>query len=130
MNPEMHTHTRERLLMDAGWKFHYYQAWWSNRTVLHLFPHWNWPGRDGDVIAVWVHSNCDEVELFLNGTTLGRQTVQKARHLEWRVPYHPGALTARGWKQGQHVATACVETSGPPAGIRLTSESTMAGGMG
>jgi beta-galactosidase len=52
--------------------FYYYQSWWSNRPVLHIFPHWNWPGREGEEIDVWVHSNCQRVELFLNGIARGK----------------------------------------------------------
>jgi beta-galactosidase len=102
--------------------FYYYQAWWSDRTVLHLFPHWNWAGREGQPIEVWVHSNCDEVELLLNGKSLGRQKVRLARHLEWKVPYQPGVLTAKAWKQGKLAATTKVETTGAPAAIRLTPD--------
>ena len=99
--------------------FHYYRAWWTDRPVLHVFPHWNWPGREGERIAVWVHSNCDRVELFLNGRSLGRKTVRPARHLAWSVPYRPGRLDARGWKRGRLVATVRVETTGAPAALRL-----------
>jgi len=63
--------------------FYYYQSWWSARPVLHLFPHWNWPGREGEEIPVWVYSNCDTVELFLNGTSLGAQAMKPNSHLEW-----------------------------------------------
>ena len=55
--------------------YFYYQAQWTNKPVLHLFPHWNWQGREGQPIAVWVYSNCDEVELFLNGKSLGRKSM-------------------------------------------------------
>ncbi len=53
--------------------YFYYQAWWSDKPVVHLFPHWNWTGKEGKMIDVWVHSNADEVELSLNGNTVGRQ---------------------------------------------------------
>lgn len=102
--------------------FYYYQAWWSDRPVLHILPHWNWPERKGETIPVWVHSNCEEVELFLNGRSLGRQTMERNGHLEWQVPYEPGDLLARGYVQGQEVATAVVETTGPAHHLRLTPD--------
>ena len=77
--------------------FFYYQSWWTDQPVLHLFPHWNWPGYEGKEIAVWVHTNLDRVELFLNGRSLGAQEVKKNQHLAWNVPYAAGAIEARGY---------------------------------
>jgi beta-galactosidase len=102
--------------------FFYYQSWWSDRTVLHLFPHWTWPERVGETVAVWCYSNCEAVELFLNGESLGRLEMPRHGHLEWSVPYAPGTLTARGFSGGAEVATTAVETSGPAMGIRLTPD--------
>ncbi len=102
--------------------YYYYQAWWSNRTVLHVFPHWNWPGREGKPVPVRVHSNCDAVELFLSGRSLGRKKVKTARHLEWQVRYKPGTLEARGWKAGKVVAVRRVATTGAPAGLKLIAD--------
>jgi beta-galactosidase len=98
--------------------FYYYQSWWSARPVLHLFPHWNWPGCEGEEIPVWVYSNCDTVELFLNGTSLGAQAMKPNSHLEWKVKYAPGKLLAKGARNGQALQTA-VETTGAPAAIAL-----------
>ena len=81
--------------------FFYYQAWWGSKPALHLFPHWNWEGKEGQEIEVWVHSNLDRVELFLNGQSQGAQEVVRNTHLEWKVKYAPGALEARGYKDGQ-----------------------------
>jgi beta-galactosidase len=100
--------------------FYYYQAWWSDRPVLHLFPHWNWAGREGQDIDVWVHSNCEEVELFLNGQSQGRQTMKKDSHLEWKVKYAPGTLLARGYNGGKEVLTDKVETTGDASAVQLT----------
>ena len=85
--------------------FFYYKAWWRKEPVLHLFPHWNWEGREGEEIPVWVHSNLDEVELFLNGKSQGRQKVPRLGHVEWKVRYEPGAIEAQGWKDGKLVLT-------------------------
>ena len=99
--------------------FFYFQAWWSGRTVLHVFPHWNWSGREGEPIEVWVHANCEVVELRLNGRSLGRKRVRTGGHLEWKVKYRPGVLEARGWKGAKLVKSTRVETTGVAAGIRL-----------
>ncbi len=99
--------------------YYYYQSWWSDETVLHIFPHWNWAGREGEEIDVWCYSNCDRVELFLNGESLGTQEIQPNGHLEWKVPYAPGTLLAVGYRNGEEIARAAVETTGPAAGIQL-----------
>ncbi len=105
--------------------YFYYQAQWSGKPVLHLFPHWNWPGREGQPITVWVYSNCDEVDLFLNGKYLGRKSMPPRGHLEWQVNYAPGTLLARGYKNGLIAVTAAEdkrETTGAPALIKLVPD--------
>jgi beta-galactosidase len=102
--------------------YHYYRAWWGSEPVLHLFPHWNWPGREGQAVAVWVHSNCEAVELFVNGRSLGRQTVARNTHLAWQVPYEPGRITAHGFRGGRRILTAERQTTGAPARIGLSSD--------
>jgi beta-galactosidase len=104
--------------------FYYYQSWWGDRPVLHLLPHWNWPGKEGQDIDVRCLSNCEEVELFLNGQSLGRKPMPKNSELRWSVKYAPGALMARGFKAGQAIAEDKVETTGAPAAIRLTADRT------
>jgi beta-galactosidase len=99
--------------------YYYYQAWWSGKPVLHLFPHWNWAGKEGQEIEVWCHTNLERVELFLNGQSLGSQTVKRASHLAWKVKYAPGALLARGYRGGQEVLTDSRETTGAAAKIEL-----------
>jgi beta-galactosidase len=101
--------------------FFYYQAWWSNKDVLHIAPHWNWRGKEGQIIDVWCQSNCESVELLLKGKSLGKKTMEPNSHLEWKVAYEPGVLEARGWKQGRMVTTK-VETTGEPVSIRLTAD--------
>jgi beta-galactosidase len=110
--------------------FYYYQAWWGDHPVVHLFPHWNWTGKEGDGIEVWVHSNAEQVELFLNGTSISRQTVQANTHLEWKVPYQPGALEARGYVNGKVVATDRRETTGAAARVELLPDRTAIGADG
>jgi beta-galactosidase len=99
--------------------YFYYQAWWGDKPVLHLFPHWNWPGKEGQEIDVWCHSNLDSVELFLNGVSLGSQKVERNTHLAWKVKYTPGAIEARGTKDGKIVLTEKRETTGVPAKLIL-----------
>jgi beta-galactosidase len=103
---------------------YYFRAWWTDEPVLHVFPHWNWPGREGEAIPVWVHSNCDEVELFLNGRSLGRQAMKRYSHLEWSVPYVPGTLLARGHRDGREILVTSIETTGAPARLVLTPDRT------
>ncbi len=108
--------------------FYYYKAWWGlasgQGSSLHLFPHWNWHGREGDEIPVWVYSNADEVELFVNGKSLGSQKVPHLGHVEWKVRYEPGAIEARASKNGKVVLTERRETTGEAAAIRLTADRT------
>jgi beta-galactosidase len=104
--------------------FYYYKAWWGPEPVLHVFPHWNWDQRQGEPISVWVHSNLDSVELFLNGRSQGSQKVEPLRHLEWKVKYEPGVLEARGMKDGKVALTEKRETTGDPVAIRLTADRT------
>ncbi|MGA7832500.1 MAG: beta-galactosidase GalA [Terracidiphilus sp.] len=102
--------------------FYYYKSWWGAEPVLHLFPHWNFEGREGDEIPVWVHSNLDEVELLVNGKSLGSQKVPRLRHIEWKVRYEPGVIEARGKKDGKVVLTEKRETTGEAVAIRLTAD--------
>ncbi len=104
--------------------FYYYKSWWGAEPVLHLFPHWNFEGREGDEIPIWVHSNLDEVELFVNGKSLGSQKVPRLGHVEWKAKYEPGVIEARGSKSGQVVLTEKRETTGPAVSIRLTADRT------
>jgi len=101
---------------------YYYKAWWGKEPIVHVFPHWNWTGREGDEIPVWVYSNMDEVELLVNGKSLGSQKVPHLGHVEWKARYEPGTLEARGSKDGKVVLTDKRETTGPAASIRLTAD--------
>ncbi|HEY9155772.1 MAG TPA: glycoside hydrolase family 2 TIM barrel-domain containing protein, partial [Opitutaceae bacterium] len=83
--------------------YYYYKSWWTDTPVIHLFPHWNWAGKEGQEIPVWVHTNCEEVELFLNGVSLGKQKTERYRHLEWKVKYQPGQLVAKGIYKGKMI---------------------------
>lgn len=101
---------------------YYLKSWWSDKTTLHILPHWNHAGRDGQDIDVWVYSNCDEVELFLNKKSLGKKTIQQFGHLEWKVKYVPGTIEAVGYKKGKNVITDKVQTTSTASAIRLTTD--------
>jgi len=104
--------------------FYYYKAWWGKAPSLHVFPHWNWHGKEGQEIPVWVYTNLDEVELFLNGKSLGTKKVPHLGHVQWNVTYAPGVIEARGRRDGQTVLTERRETTGPAQKLRLTADRT------
>jgi beta-galactosidase len=105
--------------------YYYYKSWWTDQPVLHIFPHWNWPGRKGRNIDVWCYSNCRQVELFLNGQSLGKKTMLQYSHLDWNVIYEPGTLFANGYgADGRVIAQTSVETTGAPAAIALEPDRT------
>ncbi len=122
--------------------YFFYQSQWTAKPMVHLFPHWNWQGREGQVIAVTCYTNCDTVELFLNGKSFGvkgysfprygmsgrygnfsagfRRTRTTADlHLTWDVPYAAGTLRAVGTRNGSVVCTEEISTTSAPAAIGL-----------
>lgn len=105
--------------------YFYYQSCWSDQPVLHLLPHWNWPGKEGQDINVWCYSNCKQVELFLNGQSVGKKEMPQYSHLEWQVRYAPGTLSAVGYdNDGKVISRTKVETTGEPAAIELQPDQT------
>lgn len=99
--------------------YYYLKSWWTNEPVLHVFPHWNWPGREGQIIDVTVNSNSEEVELLLNNKSLGKKTMPINGHLTWQVTYEPGELLARGFNKGKSTQETRVATTDKPAAIKL-----------
>jgi len=102
--------------------FYYLKSWWTDEPVLHLFPHWNWPGREGQTLTVGCYSNFEAVELVLNGVSLGRKAMPRNGHLEWRVAYRPGVLEARGYRDGRVAETVREETTGAPVRLGLSAD--------
>jgi beta-galactosidase len=122
--------------------FYFYQSQWTSRPVLHLFPHWNWTGREGQLIPVVAYTNCEVVELFLNGRSMGEKRLEFPRqgtsggwntyarpqvnattsdlHLTWDVPCAPGVLRAIGKRDGKACSSSEVRTAGAAASIRLS----------
>ena len=98
--------------------FYYYQANWTLKPVLHVFPHWNWT-TPGQPIKVWAYGNCQAVELFVNGGSQGRQALNVQSHVAWNVPYAPGTLQAIGYNNDVAVLTNTITTTGTPAAIAL-----------
>ena len=90
--------------------------------MAHIVPHWNFRGMEGQEILVTVYTNCEELELTLNGESLGRCEIEKYGHGEWRVPYTPGRLEVVGYRGGKAVARHARETTGRPDRLRLTPD--------
>ncbi|HET6487903.1 MAG TPA: glycoside hydrolase family 2 TIM barrel-domain containing protein, partial [Spirochaetia bacterium] len=125
--------------------YYFYQSQWTEQPMLHLFPHWTWPGREGEIVAVLCFTNCESVELFLNGRSLGEKSyafplrgMDRSRtwddqvrdpvrrpttgdlHLAWDVPYQAGTLRAVGRRQGKEVCVEELRTASDPQ--RLVAE--------
>ncbi|WDS36182.1 beta-galactosidase GalA [Pseudoxanthomonas sp.] len=104
----------------------YYRAQWTDEPVLHLFPHWNWdalPEVANGMVDVWCHSNLEQVELLVNGVSMGRREVPRHGHVEWRVRYVPGQIEARGFRGGVQVLRQQRHTAGPAAAVVLRTDS-------
>ena len=101
---------------------YYLKSWWTDETTLHIFPHWNLQGHEGEEVEVWVYSNCDEVELTVNGKKLARQQMPHNGHLKWKAVYQPGRVVATGYKNGKRVITKTIETTLPAAKTVLKAD--------
>ena len=99
--------------------YYMYQSEWTKKDVLHVFPHWNW--EEGLQVDVWAYyNNADEVELFLNGKSLGVKSKQNDDlHIIWRVKYEPGTIKAISRKDGKVVLEKEIHTAGTPSKIEL-----------
>jgi len=106
---------------DEAW---YLKSWWTDEPTLHIFPHWNLQGHEGEEIELWAYSNCDEVELTVNGKKLGRQQMPKNGHLKWKAVYQPGKVVATGYKNGKRIMRQVIETTKPAAKVVVKSERT------
>jgi beta-galactosidase len=103
---------------DVYW---FYQSEWTDKDVLHIFPHWNW--NPGQTVDVWAFTNCDEVELFLNGVSLGKQSKgENDFNLVWKVPYEEGTLLGVGYRSGAEIMRSTVSTAGEPAALVLSPD--------
>ena len=100
----------------------YLKAWWTDQPVLHIFPHWNLRGHEGEEVEVWAYSNMDEVELFVNGKSIGRKEMPRNGHLSWKTVYQPGLLKAIGYKNGKKTLETKIETTSEPAQLQLSCD--------
>jgi len=103
---------------------YYLKAWWTQEPVLHIFPHWNLQGHEGERVDVWAYSNCEEVELWVNGKSMGRQSMPRNGHLKWQTVYRPGRLRAVGYNKGRRVMEQVIETTGEAAKMKLSADRT------
>ena len=101
---------------------YYLKSWWTDEPVLHIFPHWNLQGHEGEEVEVWAYSNCDEVELTVNGKKLGRQPMPRNGHLKWKAVYQPGRVEATGYKNGRRILTKTIETTKAAAKVVLKAD--------
>lgn len=102
--------------------YYLYQSEWTNKPVLHVFPHWNW--IEGQAIDLWCYYNqADEVELFINGKSQGvrKKSNEHEYHVAWHVTYEPGEVRVVARKNGKQVNEKTIRTAGAPHHIRLTS---------
>ena len=102
--------------------FYQNQSFWTREPMVHLLPHWNFEGREGEPIAVWAYTNCDEAELFLDGVSLGKKKIDTIGHGEWIVAYRAGCLRAVAYRDGKFVAEDIKETTGAPVALKLRAE--------
>ncbi len=101
--------------------YYMYQSEWTNKDVLHIFPHWNWEPQQ--LVDVWAYTNADEVELFLNGKSLGTKSkVGDDLHIVWQVPFEPGTLKAVSKTDGKIVLEEEIKTAGKPAQLKATAD--------
>lgn len=102
--------------------YYFYQSQWTEEPMVHILPHWNWAGKEGVKIPVVVYSNCESIELFINGISLGEKEMGDEMDLVWLVPYEPGILVAKAKRDGEIVCSKIVETSGSAAQIELLAD--------
>ncbi len=102
--------------------YYYYQSKWTDKPMVHMLPHWTWPGKEGKTIPVWIYSNADEVELFFNGKSLGAKSNKDQMNLSWDVVYAPGTLKAVARTAGKVVAEEEIKTASAPAKIELVAD--------
>ena len=102
--------------------YYMYKSEWTDEPVLHIFPHWNW--KEGEPVDIWgYYNNADEVELYLNGKSLGvRQKTDSTYHVSWHVPFTPGTLKAVSRLGGKEVLVKEIHTAGEPARLVLTPD--------
>ena len=108
------------LFLQKKGAFYQNNSHWTKEPMAHIVPHWNFKGLEGEEILVTVYTNCDELELFLNGESKGKKQIEKYGHGEWSVVYEPGTISVKGYINGELVAEDKRETTGKAVSLRLT----------
>lgn len=108
------------LFLQKKGAFYQNQSHWTDRPMVHIVPHWNFEGLEKSRIPVTVYTNCEELELFLNGVSMGRRKIEKFGHGEWEVPYEKGTLKVTGYRGQEAVAEDVRKTTGRPEQLKLT----------
>ncbi|GEC72507.1 beta-galactosidase [Flavobacterium flevense] len=125
-------------------RYYLYQSQWTSEPMVHVLPHWNWKGKEGENIPVFSYTNCDEVELFVNGKSFGKRVkgkdfteipseyhgfkrgMYKSKYrLSWEVPYSPGSLKVVGYKNGKIAAEKVIKTASSPYQVKLIADKTV-----
>ncbi len=101
---------------------YYLKSWWTSEPVLHILPHWNLTGHEGENISIWAYSNCDEVELIVNGAKLGRKEMPVNGHLEWDAVYARGYVKAVGYRDGKKIMEKRLDTTGEAVATSVSCE--------
>ncbi len=102
--------------------FYQNKSHWTDEPMVHLLPHWNFEGREGEPIKVFAYTNCDELELFLNGKSLGRKQIEKYGHGHWDVEYEKGTLCVKGYLDGKQVCSDERVTTGKAVKLNMVLE--------
>ena len=108
------------LFLQKKGAFYQNKSHWTDEPIVHIVPHWNFEGLEGKNILVTVYTNCEELELFLNGQNVGKKQIEKYGHGEWNVPYTAGTLETKGYINGEFVAMDKRVTTGKPVALKLT----------
>ncbi len=122
-------------------RYYLYQSQWTTEPMVHVLPHWNWEGKEGETIPVYAYTNAQEVELFVNGKSYGKKIkgkditeipseyhdfekgMYKSKYrLSWNVPYQPGSIKVVAYNDNKEVATKEIKTAGKPTNISLSAD--------
>lgn len=99
--------------------FYQNKSFWSDEPMVHILPHWNFEGHEGEEIPVWAYTNCEQLELIRDGVSLGKKDIEKYSHGEWKLIYEPGEIVVKGYIGGKEVASDRVVTTGKPVALKL-----------
>jgi len=110
------------LFLQKKGAFYQNKSHWTEKPMAHIVSHWNFKGLEGTEIPVTVYTNCEELELFLNGISLGRKQIEKYSHGEWSVKYAAGTLEVKGFNGGKEVCGDKRVTTGRPVALKLTKD--------